>query len=133
MRDKSEALLNRRHGRAPDRSGLARFDVEGYLEHQASAFEERMDSATYEALAHAMDSFDVRGEAIGPELPALTFVGISSDWLFRAQDVAAAARRFAARGARSTYVEFASIHGHDAFLAESTALADLLRPVAISR
>ncbi len=125
---KSEALLNQRHGRAPDRNGRACFDVEGYLERQAAAFEARMDGATYAALTHAMDAFDVRGAAWDAGMPALTFVGIASDWLFRPQDVEAAARRIAAHGVRSAYLEFESIHGHDAFLAESAALADLLRP-----
>ena len=45
----------------------------------------RMDAATYATLTHAMDSFDVRDAgAAPPNAPRLHFVGISSDWLFRA-------------------------------------------------
>lgn len=123
---KSEALLSKRHGRALDRHGKSRFDVEGYLEHQADLFEARMDAQSYAALTHAMDSFDVREHAADAALPRLIFVGITSDWLFRPEDVRAAAQRFARHGAR--YLELHSDHGHDAFLAEPEGLRALLAP-----
>ena len=121
---KSDDLLRERHGRRPDRNGTATFDIEGYLEHQATVFQERMDSESYATLTHAMDSFAVTSHAgVSP----LTFVGISSDWLFRAQDVRAAAMRFAESGVDARYLELRSDHGHDAFLAEAPRLAALLR------
>lgn len=125
---KSEELFAARHGRKPDRHGRDRFDVEGYLDHQADIFERRMDPQAYAQLTHAMDSFDVRDSGI-PLGPALRFIGISSDWLFRPQDVKAAADRFASAGANATYVELRSSHGHDAFLAESGELGKLLSRV----
>ncbi|MGB6602585.1 MAG: alpha/beta fold hydrolase [Candidatus Cybelea sp.] len=125
---KSEELFNLRHDRRPDRNGKARFDVEGYLEHQAERFEARMDPATYAALTHAMDSFDIRERATEAPAPALVFVGISSDTLFRAHDVRAAADRFALHGCDARYFELSSAHGHDAFLAEPRALRALLEP-----
>lgn len=130
---KSEELLNARHGRRRDRNDKPLFDVEGYLDRQADLLLSRMDPNAYVALTHAMDSFDVRdvpgspGRARAALPPALTFVGISSDWLFRPQDVRAAATRFVERGFQSEYLEMQSDHGHDAFLADSTALAGLLR------
>lgn len=130
---KSDGLLRERHDRRPDRNGKARFDVEGYLEHHAELFSARMNPASYAALTHAMDSFDVRNlgyDAAAPR-PRLTFVGISADWLFRPPDVLAAARRFAGLGFDSKYVEFDSGHGHDAFLAEQSALRDLLQPLIV--
>lgn len=131
---KSEDLLNLRHGRRRDRNGKPLFDVEGYLERQADLLLHRMDPNAYVALTHAMDSFDVREagapvSAASEPRPKLTFVGITSDWLFRAQDVAAAARRFAGRGYDARYLELNSAHGHDAFLAEPAGLAALLRHV----
>lgn len=124
---KSDALFARRHDRRPDRLGRRLFDVEGYLEHQADVFEQRINAASYAALTHAMDSFDVRSFAqTHSRKPALTFVGITGDWLFRANDVRAAAERFARAGFDSTYFELNSDHGHDAFLAEPQKLADLL-------
>ncbi len=125
---KSEALLNRRHGRRGDRNGKPYFDVEGYLDRQAELIASRMDPASYATLTHAMDSFDVREHAVSPSKPALRFVGITSDWLFRAQDVRAAAERFADRGFDAEYLELRSDHGHDAFLAEPAALRALLEP-----
>jgi len=127
---KSDDLLRRRHDRRPDRGGKPRFDVEGYLEHQADLFSARMEPESYAALTHAMDSFDVRdADGHGGSAPSLTFVGITSDWLFRASEVREAARRFAALGFQSRYLELASDHGHDAFLAEPHALRALLEPL----
>lgn len=124
---KSDELLRARHGRRTDRHGRFRFDVEGYLDHQADLFESRMDARSYVALTHAMDSFDVRGLEPVDTSPELHFVGISSDWLFRPQDVRAAAERFSSLGYRASYRELPSEHGHDAFLAEAAELGELLR------
>jgi homoserine O-acetyltransferase len=124
---KSEALFNDRHERRADRNHPARFDIEGYLDHQADRFESRMDAQTYAALTHAMDSFDVRdARPNGDTQPELVFVGIGSDWLFRPQDVRDAAARFLSRGFNARYIELESDHGHDAFLAEANELARLL-------
>jgi homoserine O-acetyltransferase/O-succinyltransferase len=120
---KSEALLSRRHERRRDRNDPSRFDVEGYLDYQARIFRDRMDPATYITLTHAMDSFDVR-DRTAPQGPELTFIGITSDWLFRPQDVRSAAQRFGGR-----YLELQSAHGHDAFLAETEKLAKALEPL----
>jgi homoserine O-acetyltransferase/O-succinyltransferase len=123
---KSEDLLRERHDRKADRKGRAQFDVEGYLDHQGEKFIERMDGATYTLLTHAMDSFDVRNRPAPPGVD-LTFVGISSDWLFRPQEIRAAAKRLHAR-----YLELESNHGHDAFLAEPDHLRTLLAPIVAS-
>jgi len=129
---KSEELLRQRHERRPDRNGVARFDVEGYLELQADRIEGRMDALTYAVLTGAMDAFDVRDREFngpaGARRPSLLFVGIESDWLYRARDVRAAAERFARRGFDARYLHVDSAHGHDAFLAETAALQTLLMP-----
>jgi len=125
---KSDTLLRARHDRKPDRNGRARFDVEGYLEHQADVFERRFDPQRYVALTHIMDNFDVRAAtAKGERLPLLTFVGITNDLLFRPEDVRTASGRFKALGYDAEYLELTSDHGHDAFLAESDKLVTLLR------
>lgn len=120
---KSDDLLRERHDRRRDRKGRDRFDVEGYLDHQGEKFVDRMDGPTYMLLTHAMDSFDVR-DRTAPAGVDLTFVGISSDWLFRPQEIRAAAKRLNAR-----YLELESNHGHDAFLADGAKLHALLAPV----
>ena len=123
---KSDDLLRERHGRRADRGGRARFDVEGYLDHQAELFASRMEPRSYVTLTHAMDSFDLSRHGARDAAPRLTFVGIGSDWLFRPTDVRAAAERLARSGFDSRYVELDSSHGHDAFLAEAPALARLI-------
>jgi len=130
---KSDALLSRRHGRRPDRNGRKRFDIEGFLDLQAARILERIDAATYATLTHAMDSFDLRDGDWPENTPPLTFVGISSDTLFPARDIRDAAERIACRGIDSRYIEFQSEHGHDAFLAEDTVLAELLAELAQAR
>jgi homoserine O-acetyltransferase len=130
---KSDELLRLRHDRAGDRFGHDRFDVEGYLEHQADRLVARMDPQSYVALTHAMDSFDVRGVPPLDGIPELIFVGITSDWLFLANDVRVAARRFTLRGARAQYLQLHSNHGHDAFLAEPERLRSLLEPFLLER
>jgi homoserine O-acetyltransferase len=136
---KSEELFNQRHGRHADRHGRPCFDVEGYLEYQADLFESRMDPASYATLTHAMDSFDVRdakpvSKFGAGSMPSLTFIGITSDWLFRPHDVRVAAQHFAQHGFNARYLELRSKHGHDAFLAEPRALRALLEPfIAIDR
>ena len=124
---KSDDLLAQRHDRKRDRDGRAFFDVEGYLDYQGDKFIGRMDGATYTLLTHAMDSFDVRDRPAPPGVD-LTFVGISSDWLFRPQEIRAAAKRLGAR-----YLQLGSNHGHDAFLAEGEKLHALLAPIVATR
>jgi homoserine O-acetyltransferase/O-succinyltransferase len=120
---KSDDLFAERHDRRRDRKGRDYFDVEGYLDYQGDKFVNRMDGATYALLTHAMDSFDVRDRP-APRGVELTFVGISSDWLFRPREIRSAAKRLGAR-----YLELESNHGHDAFLAEGDRFRGLLAPV----
>lgn len=57
----------------------------------------------------------------------MLLVGISSDWLFPPEDVAALAGRMHAAGVDCDYAELVSDHGHDAFLADTHLLAPLLK------
>jgi homoserine O-acetyltransferase/O-succinyltransferase len=136
---KSSELFEHRFARRPDRSGedpLAggRFDVAGYLDYQGEKFVERFDANTYLALTRAMDLFDpVRGypsaEAAFRRIQAeVMLVGISSDWLFPAAEVAGLAASMEKAGVNCQYRELVSSHGHDAFLAEPDDLARLVRP-----
>jgi homoserine O-acetyltransferase len=150
---KSAELFDHRYGRKPDRSsedpfrsghdqghdqgqGLsgARFDVAGYLDYQGERFVERFDANSYLAITRTMDTFDpTRGfpsaEAAFQRVQAeVMLVGISSDWLFPAADIAALAASMANAGVRCEYGELLSSHGHDAFLAEPDPLAEMLGP-----
>jgi homoserine O-acetyltransferase len=80
-----------------------------------------------------MDTWDpLRGcssaeEAFGCIRAQLSFVGISSDWLFPAETVRAFAAAIRAAGVLADYREMDSAHGHDAFLAEQAELVKLLQ------
>jgi homoserine O-acetyltransferase len=131
---KSEALFERRYANRPDRGGGDpaarlddRFDVDGYLAHQGVQFAARMDANTYRILTRAMDLFDLRGAERPPEPTKLTFVGIAGDQLFFPEHIRAVSERWHDAGWDSSFRLMPSEHGHDAFLAEASALGDLLR------
>jgi homoserine O-acetyltransferase len=54
-------------------------------------------------------------------------VGISSDWLFPASDVRALAWVMTAAGAKVSYAELSSSHGHDGFLAAAAQLEPIIK------
>jgi homoserine O-acetyltransferase len=144
---KSAPLLEERFGRNPNRggedpwemagqaSGLigGRFDIAGYLDLQGQRFIDRFDANAYLAILRTMDTWDpLRGyfsaaEAFGRIHAQLSFVGISSDWLFPAQTVRAFAEAVRDAGVCADYREMNSAHGHDAFLAEQADLVKLLQ------
>lgn len=144
---KSAPLLEERFGRNPNRSGEdpwtvdakgsgligGRFDIAGYLDLQGQRFIERFDANAYLAILRTMDTWDpLRGysspeEAFGRIRAKLSFVGISSDWLFPAEAVRDFANAIRAAGACADYREMNSAHGHDAFLAEQADLVRLLQ------
>ena len=145
---KSAPLFDERHGRNPNQrtgedpwaangngSGLTggRFEIAGYLDHQGERFVERFDANAYLAILRAMDTWDPMlgfasaEEAYGRIRARLRFIGISSDWLFPAEDVRRFAETVRQAGAQVDYREMTSAHGHDAFLAEQTELVRLLQ------
>jgi homoserine O-acetyltransferase len=131
---KSDTLFEDRFANRVDRAGgdplrnrTDRFDVEGYLAYQGDIFAKRMDANAYLTLTRAMDLFDLRAQAPQSLATRLTFVGIENDWLFPAPYIERAAARYAALGMPVRYLHFPTRHGHDAFLAETEALAELLQ------
>jgi homoserine O-acetyltransferase len=121
--------LNQRFGRnAAQRPALYQsfgqtFDIEGYLHYHGAALVKRFDANSYLYLTRAMDLYDVGrngGEAhwldrIGSEVP-ITLAGISSDWLFPPEPIAALGATLTSLGKDVVYEEIVSPHGHDAFL-----------------
>lgn len=139
---KSATLFDERYGRRPDRAGDdpyrsldERFDVAGYLDHQGRSFTHRFDANSYLLLSKAMDTFDLaRGHeseqaALRRIRARVLLIGITSDWLFPADDVCALAGRMRAAGVDCRYTELESKHGHDGFLADAELLKPLLRTV----
>lgn len=137
---KSPSLFEQRHGRKPNRNGVApwesrdgRFDVAGYLDHQGDIFGKRFDPQTYNTITRAMDLWDPardHGENVWERIQAkTTLIGIDSDWLFPAADVRALANTLRVNGVDVEYREFHSDHGHDAFLAEPGLVNQILNEI----
>jgi homoserine O-acetyltransferase len=144
---KSAPLFEERFARKPDRSGEdpraldeqgggltgGRFDIAGYLDLQGQRFVDRFDANAYLAILRTMDTWDpLHGavsaqQAFGGIRARLTFVGISSDWLFPPQSVRAFAETIRSAGIHADYREMTTDHGHDAFLAEQAELVRLLK------
>jgi homoserine O-acetyltransferase len=148
---KSAALFEERCGRNPNRNGEdpwglddqaggqgggligGRFDIAGYLDHQGQRFIDRFDANAYLALLRTMDTWDPQrgfssaAEAFNRIRARLSFVGISSDWLFPAEAVRHFVDTIRAAGVHADYREMTSDHGHDAFLAEQAELVRLLQ------
>lgn len=137
---KSSHLFEERFGRNPNRNGedpftsvTDRFDVGGYLDHQQDVFVNRFDANSYLAITKLMDTWDIQPEG-SPQYRALVkagvevdLVGISSDWLFPAEDVRRMNARFTREGVPSRYSELVTDHGHDGFLADAAQLFRLLK------
>jgi homoserine O-acetyltransferase len=137
---KSADLFTERYARKSNRNGedpmtslSERYDIGGYLDYQGELFTRRFDAGSYLIISKAMDNFD---PAIGYESERAAFerirarvlmVGISSDWLFPAEDVQALCARMREAGVDAEYAEIQSSHGHDGFLAEPDKLAPLIR------
>ena len=144
---KSAALFDERFARNPNRSGEdpwslndhgggligGRFDIAGYLDLQGRRFIDRFDANAYLAILRTMDTWDpLRGNASAAEVfggikARLSFVGISSDWLFPPDTVREFAHTIRGAGVAADYREMTSAHGHDAFLAEQAELVRLLQ------
>ncbi|HEY1160946.1 MAG TPA: homoserine O-acetyltransferase [Terracidiphilus sp.] len=144
---KSAGLFDERFGRNPNRNGEdpwgldnqggglvgGRFDIAGYLDNQGQRFIDRFDANAYLAILRTMDTWDPqRGSSSPTETfsrirARLSFVGISSDWLFPPEAVRHFAYTIRAAGVQADYREMSSAHGHDAFLAEQAELVRLLR------
>lgn len=147
MSYKSAPLFEERFGRNPNRNGEdpwalnpdgggltgGRFDIAGYLDYQGRRFIERFDANAYLAILRTMDTWDpLNGyespqQVFGRIRARLTFVGISTDWLFPPESVEEFAALIRSAGVTADYRLMTSAHGHDAFLAEQAELVRLLQ------
>jgi homoserine O-acetyltransferase len=143
---KSATLFDERFSRNPNRNGEnpwsldnhgggligGRFDIAGYLDHQGERFIQRFDANSYLAILRTMDTWDPLNsrpakDAFSGIRARLTFIGISSDWLFPPDSVRDFVGLIRSAGVPAEYREMTSSHGHDAFLAEQAELLRLLQ------
>jgi homoserine O-acetyltransferase len=111
-----------------------RFEIESYLHYQGRELTGRFDANSYLYLSRAMDLYDVAGgyeseeEAYSRIRAQVLFVGITSDWLFPAAEVRAAAESAKLAGAQAHYAEIDTLSGHDAFLKDWKELKEAIQP-----
>jgi homoserine O-acetyltransferase len=108
------------------------YNIESWLRNHGKKLVRRFDPYSYSLLSRTMDLHDV-GENRGGLSPALDkvlckvqAVGISSDMLYRAQDVQLGIEMLNDLGKTVSYSEIDSLHGHDAFLIETDQLGAIL-------
>jgi homoserine O-acetyltransferase len=121
----SEHLLGEKFGRerrdaGPPRMGTD-FQVESYLDHQASTFLDRFDANTYLYLTRVMDYFDPFADPAAASRAAsygtrFLEVSFDSDWRFPTHHSARLHEHLLAAGGDSVHVDLASPWGHDSFL-----------------
>ncbi|MYR62334.1 homoserine O-acetyltransferase, partial [Streptomyces sp. SID625] len=126
---RTELDLDARFANRPQEAGRPLPAVESYLRHQARKLVDRFDPGSYVALTRALNGHDVgRGRGgvdaalAGCPVP-MVVAGIDSDRLYplRLQ------RELAEKLPGCTGLEvISSRQGHDGFLTETTAVADLL-------
>ena len=111
-----------------------RFEIESYLHYQGRDLVGRFDANSYLYLSRAMDLYDVANgydseEAALSRVSAdLLFVGITSDWLFPADEVKDTAEKARRAGADARYAEIDTLSGHDAFLKDWAELGEAVTP-----
>ena len=98
------------------------FEVESYLDHQASSFLERFDANSYLYLSRVMDYFEpfAAAEAARAKLERAStrtlLVSFDTDWRFPTRHSLEIAHMLESAGAPVQLREIASPHGHDSFL-----------------
>ncbi|WP_245632771.1 homoserine O-acetyltransferase MetX [Alicyclobacillus kakegawensis] len=111
------------------------FQVESYLRHHAQKLDARFDANSYLYLTRAMDSHDIgRGRggltaALAQLRARVTVIGIDTDYLYPVSALESTAQAATAAGAWVDLKVFRSDFGHDAFLAETQRLAEVLKGV----
>ena len=111
-----------------------KFEIESYLHYQGRDLTGRFDANSYLYLSRAMDLYDVasgydsKEEAYARIRAEVLFVGITSDWLFPAEEVKHSVEKASDAGARARYAEIDTLSGHDAFLKDWKELTEAIQP-----
>lgn len=111
-----------------------RFEIESYLHYQGWDLVNRFDANSYLYLTRAMDLYDVSAgyaseeDACSRMEAEVCFVGITSDWLFPADEVRETAKMARRAGADVNYAELDSLNGHDSFLKDWAKLEETVGP-----
>jgi homoserine O-acetyltransferase len=111
-----------------------RFEIESYLHYQGRELTRRFDANSYLYLSRSMDLYDVAAgydseeEAYSRIQGDVLFVGITSDWLFPANEVKDTVQKAKTAGASAQFAEIDTLSGHDAFLKDWKELQEAIQP-----
>jgi len=110
----------------------ADFEVEGYLHHRGDNFVKRFDANSYLYVTKAIDYFNIlNGKRLGEIFKGLKakvlVIAFKSDWLYPAYQSQEIVKACKLAGVDTSYCEINSTYGHDAFLLEIEAEADLVK------
>lgn len=109
------------------------FQIESYLDHQASTFVRRFDANSYLHITRAMDEFDMAErhgslkQAFSAIKANVMLASLSGDWLFTPEQSEAMVRTFLELGKPVTYFNLEAPAGHDAFLTHIDQLLPAVR------
>lgn len=124
--------LEKKFGRRR-RHGTRQFEIDSYLEYQGKKFAEQYDANSYIRLQAAMDEMDLE-EQFGSVEKAFEHyrgkslvISFDTDWLFPPVEVEKVHRALTSVGSDSTYFEFRTINGHDAFLVDYPMISPPVR------
>lgn len=111
------------------------YKVENWLQYHGKQLENRYKLASYKLLNHLLTTIDIGTEADDFLTTALKInakihlITVNSDWFFLAKENWDTYVHLSLNKRNISISEIKSIHGHDAFLIESSQLAGFLNPI----
>ena len=133
---RTDVLLAKAFGRATKAAGdfwQDHFQVESYLNYQGQKFLQRFDANSYLHLLRALDLYDPAqgkaslAEALQRIKARYTLIAISTDQLFKINELRQSRDLLQQHGVDLTYHELPSDYGHDAFLVDYNIFEQKLR------
>ena len=107
------------------------FEVGSYLKYQGEAFIKRFDANSYLYITKAIDDFDVSAgyvnlaDALSRVKAKCFVISFSTDWLYPAEQSLKIVKALKINGIETTYTNFESPFGHDAFLIDDERLKNI--------
>ena len=126
--------FGRKQQKGHDANGdeTALFSVESYLHHQGQSFVKRFDPNSYLYLTKAIDQFDLFENGSAAEVlrgvrARFLVISFASDWLYPPVQSRELVRLLKRVNVPVTYINLETKYGHDSFLIENPAFANVVR------
>jgi homoserine O-acetyltransferase len=104
------------------------FEVESYLKYQSESFIKRFDANSYLYITKAIDDFDITegyknlADSFKNVKAKCFVISFTSDWLYPREQSMKIVKALKINGIATTYANFDSPYGHDAFLIDDERL-----------